>query len=619
MIRSRGQQLIVDRMFRGFLMCLVMLAVSCAASAQSFLLQTAYYDDSSGRLTVDEVMAQSFTVFDGMLSEGYTDSVIWLRIRVKASDKPLYLTVKPHFLDTLTLYTSTAVPGVWSTQVAGDRVHNQGDERLNESHIFEIEPRQETTYYLRVKTTSTAMIEVQVLTFSDWYVQNMRTQSFQVPFIGLMFAILLWATSDFIVRREALVGWFVAVQVMQILFSLALMGYLAVFLPHSFNLDLLTSVIIQGSIAVTMLFHRMLIRPFQPSRWAVRVLDFLIFLAAIEITLILFGFPRQGLQLGTINLLFFIPTLLWLGYSTKVDAVPGRIALRVAYNALALALAIVIMPLLGWGQSVDFYINALTTQGVVSAIIMGVFLYRRSSEMEKSAIADQLKLERVEQGLRDHQLKLDEQRQFMDMLSHELKTPISVIQLTLDTLSFPDKKRVRLERALRTMSEVIDRCRLSTQIDEQRLSVVNESFDLAEMVEEVTDACLEPGKVDLDVDSVMVDSDRQLLSVVIHNLVDNAIKYSPATARVKVELGTATGRFARGTSLTVTNKFLGNQPPDSRAIFEKYVRGPTATGLSGSGLGLHLCRRLVQMLGGSLTCQVLDHQIVFTLWLPDSA
>ena len=603
-------------MVRGCVLFLMMLVGSVAASAQGHLVQTAYFDDSTARMTIDDVTQQTFKVFEGMLSEGYTDSVIWLRLRVTASDKPLYLVVKPHFLDSLTLYMPGASPGAWVTQSAGDRSRN--DEHLNESFIFEIEPSREIDYYLRVSTTSTAMVEVQVMTFDEWYVQNMRTQGFQVLFIGLMFAIFLWATSDFIVRRESLVGWFMAAQVMQILFSLALMGYLAVFLPQTFNLDLLTSVIIQGSIAVTMLFHRMLIRPFQPSRWAVRVLDFLIVLAAIEITLILMGFPRQGLQLGTINLLFFIPTLLWLGYSTKVDAVPGRIALRVAYNALALALAIVIMPLLGWGQSVDFYINALTTQGVVSAVIMGVFLYRRSSEMEKRAIEDQLKLERVEQGLRDHQSKLDEQRQFMDMLSHELKTPISVIQITLDTLSFPDKKRERLERALRTMSEVIDRCRLSTQIDEQRLSVVKEQFDLGELLEEVSDACLDPGKVELDIDSVMVESDRQLLSVIIHNLIDNGIKYSPASSRVKVALGVASDRFVAGTSLTVSNKFLGNQAPDCRAIFEKYVRGPTATGLSGSGLGLHLCRQLTDMLGGSLTCQVLDHEIVFTLWLPDS-
>lgn len=598
---------------------MVGLLASANAWATNHVLRTAYFEDPTSRLTIDEVVEQHFTEFEGMLSEGFTQATYWLRLEVAPAGQPLYLVIKPHFLDRLTLYGRVSGSEGWDMQLAGDRVQSaKADERLRKSHVFEIQPTETAFYYLSVQTTSNLMIEVQALTFQEWYSQNTRMQGYQILFVGLMFAILLWAISDFVVRKEPLVGWFVAAQFMQILFSVTIMGYLAVFLPPNFNLDLLTSLIVQGSLAVTMLFHRMLIRPFKPSRSAVHVLDFLIVLAAIEISLILLGFPRQGLQLGTINLLFFIPTLLWLGYSTRSDAVPGRIALRIAYNALVLALAIVIMPLLGWGQSIDTYTTALTLQGLVSAVIMGLFLYTRSSEMERRAIQDKLKLERYEQGLKDHQVKLEEQRQFMDMLSHELKTPISVIQLTLDTLTFPDKKRLRLEGALRTMSEVIDRCRLSTQIDEQRLSVVKEVFDLGEMVEEVTDACRDPDKVELLIDSVMVDSDRQLLSVVVHNLIDNAIKYSPADARVTVRLGKDSHRFTLGTSLTVSNRFLGDQAPDCRAIFDKYVRGPTSTGLSGSGLGLNLSKRITEMLSGSLSCQVIDHDIVFTLWLPDS-
>ena len=117
----------------------------------------------------------------------------------------------------------------------------------------------------------------------------------------------------------------------------------------------------------------------------------------------------------------------------------------------------------------------------------------------------------------------------------------------------------------------------------------------------------------------MIESDRQLLTVVLHNLIDNALKYSPADSQVKVELGAEKDRFVKGITLTVTNRYLGTQPPDSNIIFEKYVRGPTSTGLSGSGLGLHLCKQLVEMLGGSLVCQVLGPEIVFTLWFPEAA
>ena len=599
---------------------LVSLLSALPAFGKDHIIAWSYYDDPTGRLGIVQIQDQPFRPVQGMLSEGYTNSSVWLRLTIEPAGQPLYLVIRPSFLDELTFYSPTGDDtNAWVAQFAGDRLPLRERPVVRDSHIFEIDPKTTTTYYLKLRTASAAMLDAEALTFADWYSKSLRNQIYQTLFISLMVAILLWAGIDFIVRKEALVGWFMAAQVMQILFSLALMGYLAVFLPSRINMDVLTSLIIQGTVAITMLFHRMLIRPFRPSRWALHVLDLLIGLAILESLLILTGYPREGLHLGTINLIIFVPTLLWLGYSTKTDALPGRIALRVAYNALALALAVVIMPLLGFTQSIEFYLNALMTQSLVSACIMGIFLYKRSSAMERRSIADKIQLERIEQGLKDHKGKIEEQRRFMDMLSHELKTPISVIQITIDTLTLPDRQRHRLEKALSTMSDVIDRCRLSSQIDEQRLNVVKESFDYGELIEEAADASLTPGRIDLYVEPIMIDSDRQLLAVVLHNMFDNALKYSPADSKVKVELGAEKDRFVRGTTLTVANRFLGTQPPDCNAIFEKYVRGPTSTGLSGSGLGLHLCKQLVEMLGGSLICQVLGPEIVFTLWFPETA
>ncbi|MFW8566670.1 histidine kinase dimerization/phospho-acceptor domain-containing protein [Orrella sp. 11846] len=80
-----------------------------------------------------------------------------------------------------------------------------------------------------------------------------------------------------------------------------------------------------------------------------------------------------------------------------------------------------------------------------------------------------MRLELVEQRLSDHKLKIEEQSRFMDMLSHELKTPLSVMQITLDTVDLPAIKRARLDRAANSMLDIIDRCRLSSQIEENRV------------------------------------------------------------------------------------------------------------------------------------------------------
>lgn len=610
----------VKLMSRWLAVVAIFMACMVPAVASDHILEQAVYEDPTGKLGINEVVHERFTPIDTILARGYSSSVFWLRLTIQSAGQPLYLVVRPPFLDELVLFSPRAdSPDSWSTQFGGDTLGALNVPPVHSSYLFEVKPDGKTFYYLRIKTTSTAMVHVQAMTLPEWLDQSMRSQISQFLFVGLMVAILIWATSDFIVRREALVGWFMLAQVMQILFSVSVTGYLGFFVPAWMNIDLMTSMIVQLTIGITMMFHRMLVLPFRPNVWAVRMLDLLIGLSLLATLLVLLGDQRMGLRLGAFNVLMFIPTLIWLGYTTKVDALPGRIALRIVYNALALVLAIVLMPMLGWGRSIDFYLNAITLQSLVSATIMGMFLYRRSSALERRSLEDQLKLEKVEQGLRDHRDKLDEQRRFIDMLSHELKTPISVAQITLDTVTLPDSKRARIERALRSMSDVIDRCRLSTQLDEKRMNIVKERFELSDLAEDVAASSLMPSRIELNLTPVLVDSDRQLLSVVLHNLIDNALKYSPADTRIRLDIDSSTSRFVRGVTLTVSNQYLGQQAPDCNAIFEKYVRGPTSTGMSGSGLGLHLCKQLVELLEGSITCQVLGNEVVFTLWLPENS
>jgi len=597
------------------LLSLLFWLAACPAHGQSPVADLAYFNDVSGRMTVENVRQQPFTAFHGVLShpDGQDGTVTWMRITVRGNGDLLLLFVKQLFAERVELYEQSE-DGRWVANEDDGNSWLVSHSQLRSMRIFEIYPHGNTVYYLRVSGKQSNIVEIQVSTPSEWYVSNLRQQVYQALFIGLMLAILFWAASDFIVRKEPLVGLFAAAQFMQVLFSLTSFGYLETFLSVSFGSRV--QVIVPVTMAAIFLFHRQLVHLFKPNRWALYLLDALLTLTLIEIVMVLAGISQLALQLGVATQLLFIPTLLWLAYSARMDALPGRLALRVTYTALALALAVSFLPWLGWTRGLDVYQNALALQGFAGAIIIGIFLYQRSSAMQKHALEARLKLEQTEQGLRLHQMQVQEQRQFIDMLSHELKTPIGVIQITLDTMDLPDKKRQRLEKALKTMSDIIDRCRLSTQLEEKKLTVDDEYFDIQDLVEDVVDGCTAPDRVDLKVNSALVRADYRLLSVVVQNLVDNALKYSPSDTRIKVEQGSEKGKFVKGVTLTVTNTYLGDVPPDNRLIFEKYVRGPTSAGLSGSGLGLHLSRSIVEMLGGSLNCQVIGREIEFTLWLP---
>jgi signal transduction histidine kinase len=204
------------------------------------------------------------------------------------------------------------------------------------------------------------------------------------------------------------------------------------------------------------------------------------------------------------------------------------------------------------------------------------------------------------------------------MLAHELKTPLGVIQLTLDSVDLSAQQQKRLQRSLETMSAVIDRCRLSLQLDEGRLQPKFEQVDIVNEVENLVLACKEPDRIGLEVDDPhALKTDRELFVVILQNLLDNALKYSTPDSLVTVSVQACDRDGRAGVTVCVHNAVL--RPPVQRAeqLFEKYFRGSNARGLTGSGLGLHLSKQLAQIIHGQLWVELSPNDIRFCLWTPN--
>jgi signal transduction histidine kinase len=252
---------------------------------------------------------------------------------------------------------------------------------------------------------------------------------------------------------------------------------------------------------------------------------------------------------------------------------------------------------------------------------MAAFLFRRSMATQAQFVQDQLQLARVQEKLTSEQQRVAEQRQFLDMLAHELKTPLGVIQLTLDSVQLPMAQQRRLHRSLDTMSAVIDRCRLSLQLDEGRLTPKLEAVEISAAVHDLVLACKDPDRVTFTGEGPsLVHTDRQLFLVILHNLLDNAAKYSPADSMVTVsthvcdEAGEGRGD---GMCVIVHNRLTRRPAATPETLFEKYFRGINATGQTGSGLGLHLSRRLATIINGHLWAELGSDDIKLCLWIPN--
>jgi len=203
---------------------------------------------------------------------------------------------------------------------------------------------------------------------------------------------------------------------------------------------------------------------------------------------------------------------------------------------------------------------------------------------------------------------LARERNFVMAVTHELKTPIASIRLAIDTL-----KRLDLEGADR--DEMLDVARSGTLRLERRVedilqatrlnlpdALVRSPFDITEFVEDTVSTFihLHPASsipVTLIGDSgLLLQGDEEMWRLCLTNLLENAIKYSPAQTSVEVILDTTTKK----PSLSIIDHGPGITHDERKKVFEAFYRLPRDKDVEGTGLGLHLVYRIVKMHGAEI-------------------
>ena len=213
------------------------------------------------------------------------------------------------------------------------------------------------------------------------------------------------------------------------------------------------------------------------------------------------------------------------------------------------------------------------------------------------------------------QLKLGQQQQhFMMAITHELKTPIAVTQLNLETLQKrrldEEKQQQLIHRSIQETNRLNSLCNnilLAARMEENKYTASREDVDFTALVNQ----CLQeftnryPGRrFEGNIEnSIRLLGDPLLLQLAVNNLLDNAHKYSPRTAPVVVTLQAGKEKIR----LTVTDEGKGIPDSDKKKIFNKFYRiGNKATReAKGTGLGLYLTRRIARQHRGE--AYVTDH------------
>ncbi len=199
---------------------------------------------------------------------------------------------------------------------------------------------------------------------------------------------------------------------------------------------------------------------------------------------------------------------------------------------------------------------------------------------------------------------------FIANVSHELKTPLAVIQnysAMLQQPDLPEQQRAEYAKTImdasRRLSTLITNILKLNKLENQQIYPEKTVYDLGEQLCQ----CLlsfedvwEGKDLELETDlaeGVLIESDPELLTLVWNNLISNAMKFTPACGRVAVNLETAED-FA---VVRITDTGCGIPPEVGEHIFEKFYQGDTSHATQGNGLGLALVKRVVDIVGGDIS------------------
>lgn len=199
---------------------------------------------------------------------------------------------------------------------------------------------------------------------------------------------------------------------------------------------------------------------------------------------------------------------------------------------------------------------------------------------------------------------------FIANVSHELKTPLAVIQnygTMLQQPGLPEEKRLEYAKAItdtsRRLANLITNILKLNKLENQQIYPKVETYNLGEQLCECLlafESAWEDKDLEIEThveEDVLVDTDAELLSLVWNNLFSNAIKFTQPQGKVSLSLKSE-GEFA---VVQVTDTGCGIPAEVGKHIFEKFYQGDTSHATQGNGLGLALVKRVMDIVGGDIS------------------
>ena len=255
-------------------------------------------------------------------------------------------------------------------------------------------------------------------------------------------------------------------------------------------------------------------------------------------------------------------------------------------------------------RTLTLQIVIMISAGVISLASV-YFLNQINKDLIREVIRKTRSLQRANKKLR----RLDSLKDdFINIASHELKSPLNPIygfvELAQNGDIEKDEAILGISKLVRQLEEVANRILDMSRIDKGRLQLSYEKFDFSELITEiVTTYRVSPNdkiKIETDIEKgIEVEADRVRISQVIRNLLNNALKFT-SEGRILVTIHYDKQR--NSVDANISDNGPGIHSDILPNLFNKFItKGPSVEPWQGNGLGLYLCRGIINAHGGHIS------------------
>lgn len=617
--------------------CLLLLILNGPAQvmASDLVVERYWLEDTTGEMSWEEVKKAPMQVFHGVFSGGFSKNPIWLRLRIHPSleqindGQHLYLRLRPSYLDEVVFFDPMQHPA--QRPAVGDLLPVSSQTEPAISFLYELPvgfgPRD---IWLRMQTKSTRLIHADVFTVADLRFKDSILNHVSTLYISILGVLFLWGLFQAFTRPEPLIVAFTCYQGSSFFMSFFFLGfaylYISDFLPPS-SIDFITNNLIITTTWAVMMFSHYILEELEEAPWRRNTILTLSAIFPLLFFSIWTGHVIEALRIN-MALILVIPVFYLLFAiigksrisSDQENSQQQGLSKLVVVVYFSLTLAFTLMtalPALGLVDGVKFSLYVVFLYSLCSGVLMVMLLnYRNWKKLRTQAHWESIALDARTRASQEKASR-EERERLLAMLGHEIKTPLATMRMLLMDPVMPPEIGKRFNYSVTEMTSVVERVIQSSLLDAGPIQLLLQPMNLMEMIHSVIQEFADGDRVQIDTSNkreILITTDPQLIKLILRNLLDNALKYSPPGSCVDLKADIELKKNICW--VQISNKPGKADFPDPKRIFKKYYRNPKANYKTGSGLGMYLVQGLAKVLSGDLRYLPTKTQISFICSLP---